>query len=330
MRTPMLLSLTDARTRHQPRTPEHLYIYTEPFWMMLSDKVCIVAGGGHGLGEATAVELARAGATVVVNDLGSSLEGEGASEEPANDTVAQIEDVGGEGMAHFGDITSMDYTSELVDDVVDEYGRIDGVVNFAGVLRDSMVHKMSEDEWKTVINVHLHGHFTLLRNTAAHWRDVARETDDELDTQRSFLCVSSEAALGNIGQANYGAGKAGVLGLMRTAARELHRYNIRVNALMPRAFTRMVENIPEEIRPDEDDVPDPADIAPAAGYLLSDSAEDITGCTIKMTGDTIGLMTEPDFDRQAVNPDNWTMDELGQRFESLFDTANLSKTERRF
>ena len=203
---------------------------------MLSGKVCVVAGGGHGLGEAVAIELGRHGATVVVNDLGSSVHGDGAKSEPAEETIEAVQEAGGSGMAHFGDVSSLEYTEELVADTVDEYDRIDGVVNFAGILRDSISYNMSGEEWDDVIRVHLRGHFALLRNVAAHWREQAGENGDGIETQRSFVSVSSRSALGNVGQANYSAAKAGVLGLTRATAKELARFNIRVNALMPTAY----------------------------------------------------------------------------------------------
>jgi len=296
---------------------------------MLEDSVCIVAGGGQGLGKATAQNLGEHGAKVVVNDLGTDMEGEGASEEPAQTTADAIEAADGEAMAHFGDVTDLEYTEELIADAVDEYGRVDSVANFAGILRDNLVNKMDGDEWDAVIAVHLRGHFSLLRSASAHWAERAEAEDGELKPQRSFLCVSSEAALGNIGQPNYGSAKAGVLGLMRAGARELERLNVRVNALMPRAFTRMVKDIPEELRPDKDEVPSPEEIAPIVTYLASDAATDITGTTIRMTGDEVALMSEPAFEQVAVNEDGWSAERLADRFTEVFDD-DLSKTEVKF
>lgn len=296
---------------------------------MLDNSVCIVAGGGQGLGEAAARNLGEQGARIVVNDLGTDLGGEGASKEPAQTTADAIEDAGGEAIAHFGDITDLEYTEELIADTVDAYGRVDSVVNFAGVLRDNMVHKMSGDEWDAVVAVHLRGHFAQLRSASGHWHEQAEAAGGELDEQRSFLCVSSEAALGNIGQSNYGSAKAGILGLMRTGARELERINVRVNALMPRAFTRMVEDIPEEIRPDEDEVPSPEEIAPIVSFFASDAATDVTGTTVRMTGDEVALMTEPAFEQVAVNEDGWSAEGLAKHFTQIFD-GDLSKTEVKF
>ena len=282
-----------------------------------SDRVCIVAGGGHGIGEATAKQLADLGATVVVNDLGSSEHGEGESEEPAEQTAQDIRDDGGEAMAHFGDVADLDYTQSLVEDTFSEYGRIDACANFAGILRDRMTFNMSEDEWDIVIDVHLKGHFSLLRNLSAHWREQSKEIDGPLEPKRSFLAVSSESALGSIGQINYSAAKAGILGLTRTGARDLSRYGVRVNSLMPRAFTRLIASMPENYRPDEEEMPGPDDLAPLNAYLLSEAADDDTGVTFLNGGETIGLVSDPEVYKTASRDGGWTPDLIEERFDEL-------------
>lgn len=302
--------------RAAQKTPEH----------MLSDKVVVVAGGGRGIGEAVATELGRAGATVVVNDLGADVHGDGESVDPAESTVAAVEAAGGAGMPHFGDVSSLEYTETLVDDVIDEYGRIDGVVNFAGILRDRISYKMTGEEWDDVIRVHLRGHFALLRNIAGHWRSRAAEEGGELATQRSFLGVSSRAALGNVGQVNYAAAKAGVLGLVRTAARELARYNIRANALMPTAFTRMIENIPDERRPFTRAEMPPEKVAPMVAFVMSDEATGVTGCTLRAAGDQIGLVTDPEFVRLGYSEGGWTPEGVADRFSEITQGIDLDKS----
>lgn len=282
---------------------------------MLENKVCIVAGGGHGIGKATAIALGELGASVVVNDLGTDLAGEGESEEPAEEVATAVEDAGGDAMAHFGDISSLDYTTELVADTVEEYGRVDGAVNFAGVLADTISYKMTEEEWDRVIRVHLRGHFALLRAVAAQWREAAGPDGDQLDRQRSFVGVSSGAAgQPNFGQLNYASAKAGILGLVRTAAVELDRLNVRANAIWPSAYTRMIEDMPEDHQPDEDEVPDPEDIAPVVAYLMSDHAEDITGCTIRAAGDTVGLVSNPEVERLGYMDGGWSTEDLAEHF----------------
>lgn len=284
---------------------------------MLSDKIFIVAGGGHGIGESVAVELGELGATVVVNDLGTTPDGESKDQKPAKETVETILNNGGVASSHFGDVSSLDYTEDLVEDTIAEYGRIDGVVNFAGILRDSISWKMTAEEWDAVLRVHLRGHFALFRNVAKHWRGVAREQDGHLQSQRSFLAVSSRSAFGRVGQLNYSAAKAGVLGFTRTAARELARFNVRVNALVPSAHTRLTETISEEELQARDARPTPQKVVPAAVYLLSDGAEDITGCTVRAAGDMVGLISDPTLDRVAFQNGGWTVDDLADRFPNL-------------
>lgn len=282
----------------------------------LEDKVIIVAGGGRGIGKATAVYLADAGAAVVVNRV---------SENP--EVVEIIRDRGGTAMAHYGDVSSLEYTDELIADTVDEFGRLDGIINFAGILRDTYLTDMSGEEWDQVIDVHLRGHFSLLRNAAQYWRDQADSGD--LETQRSFVTVTSRQAFGSVGQLNYATAKAGILGMTRTAAAELSRYNIRVNSLMPLAFTEMIAQIPEEKRPEgwtRERMP-PGKVAPVAAYLLSDEARDINGCIVRSHADMVGLVSEPEINPVAFQNGGWTFDDLSERFrETLGSECSLNRT----
>lgn len=292
---------------------------------MLEDKVCIVTGAGQGLGEAVATELGSYGATVVVNDLGTSMSGEGASEEPAEETARAVRENGGEAMAHFGDVSDLEYTESLVEDTLDEYGRVDGAVNFAGVLNDAISYKMTEEEWDRVIRVHLKGHFALLRPLAAHWREAAG--DDGLDPQRSFIGLSSTSVFGNVGQLNYSAAKAGVLGFTRTAAIELNRFNVRVNALVPTAYTRTIASMPEERQPFSEDEFPPEKVAPLVGYLLSDEATDITGCTLRAAGDMVGLLSDPEVTHLAYREDGWTPEGIAESFREVTGGEDLDRSE---
>jgi NAD(P)-dependent dehydrogenase (short-subunit alcohol dehydrogenase family) len=284
---------------------------------MLDDKVCLVTGAGRGIGEAAAIKLAEANGTVVVNDIGSTVKGEGSAAEPAEATAESIRAAGGEAFVHVGDVTSLEYTERLVSDIVDEYGQLDGVVNFAGNLDPEMLHEMSGEQWDNVIRVHLRGHFALIRHVGAHWRERALETDGSLDTQRSFVSVSSRAALGSPGLLNYSAAKAGILGLTRTAARELDEYNIRVNALVPGAHTRMIEALPGDDGPwDDEEAVAPEKIAPLTAYLLSDEATDITGCTLRAVGDVIGVMSDPADQAIGINVGGWSPESIADEFRS--------------
>ena len=297
---------------------------------MLDDEVFIVAGGGRGIGEATAVELGRHGASVVVNDLGTSLGGEGRDEEPAATTARAVREAGGAATTHLGDVTDFDYVGSLVADAVEEYGRIDGVIDFAGIVRDGISYKMSPEDFDAVVDVHLRGHFCLLRRVAAHWRERAGEReDDRLADQRSFVSVVSPAIWGNPGQLNYASAKAGVLGMTRTAAAELFRYNVRVNAFMPLAFTRMVESIPEEKRPfDPEDIP-PEKAATTAAYLLSDAATDVTGCTVRAAGDEISIVSNPTVTHRAYRDGGWSLADIADHFrEDIAGGADLTRLDR--
>lgn len=285
--------------------------------IMLDEKVCLVTGAGRGIGEATALELAECNGTVVVNDIGSSVKGKGQTAEPAEETASSIRAEGGEAYVHVGDVTSLEYTERLISDIVNKYGRLDGVINFAGNLDPEMLHEMSGEQWDNVIRVHLRGHFALVRHAGAHWRERALETDGGLEKQRSFVSVSSRAALGSPGLLNYSTAKAGILGLTRTAARELDEYNIRVNALVPGAHTRMIEALPGDDEPFEDkEAASPGKVAPLAVYLLSDDATDITGCTLRAVGDVIGVMSDPADQSIGINVDGWSPERIAVEFKS--------------
>ena len=295
---------------------------------MLDDTVCIVCGAGHGLGEETAVAMAEQGATVVVNDLGVDVSGEGSDAEPAEETVERIEDAGGEAVAHFGDVTDFEYTERLVRETHEQFGAVHSVTNFAGVLRDRMLFNMSEAEWDTVVDVHLKGHFSLLRAAGAHWREQAKA--GEIDRERSFTCVSSGVSVGNAGQANYSAAKAGILGLMRTAAQELQRYDVRVNAMWPTALTRMTEDLPGMAGADPETMG--PQLAPAVPvFLASEASEGVTGCTLAIMGGDVAYVSDPARERSlsTENEDGrWTAAELADRWGELtegFETAKLDR-----
>jgi NAD(P)-dependent dehydrogenase (short-subunit alcohol dehydrogenase family) len=302
---------------------------------MLDDTVCVVAGAGRGLGKETAKLMADEGASVVVNDLGADLSGEGEDSQPAQETVDEITEAGGEAMVHYGDITDLDYTDELIQDTVAEYGAVHSITNFAGILRDRMIFNMSEEEWDAVVDVHLKGHFSLLRNASRHWK--ARYEEAEFERQRSFLGVSSSAAIGWAGQPNYAAAKAGVLGLVRNCAQELHRYNTRVNSLWPEAYTRMYKSIPEEYQPDgmSDETHGPQLVAPLPAFLASEDAAGITGCTVGLGSGELSFISDPARERKIIKEvpastktGGWTPEGIADAWENLtdgFETERISK-----
>ncbi|MFW5918265.1 MAG: SDR family oxidoreductase [Haloferacaceae archaeon] len=292
----------------------------------LSDNVCVVAGGGNGLGRFAAEELADRGASVVVNDLGTSVTGDGSDPSVAEEVAQAIREDGGTAIAHHGDVTETEAAVDLIDAAVEEYGRLDGVANFVGVLRDGWLQNLSDDDWVTVVETNLGSNFKLLRAAVRHWRSLEEET---LDPQRSFLGVSSRGAMGNPGQINYSATKAGVLGLVRAASSELHRQNVRVNALIPSGYTRMTETVPEEYRPYTREEMPPERVAPMVSYLMSDAATDVTGCTLYAGGDRIGLYTDPQMERVGVNVGGWSAEEIAEEMgETLADGFELTRTER--
>ena len=251
-------------------------------------RIAIVTGAGRGLGREHALELARQGAKVVVNDLGTSGSGEGASSSPADEVVAAIEAMGGEAVPNGSDVADFEGARALVRLAVDTFGGLDVLVNNAGFLRDRMLVNTSEEEWDAVVRVHLKGHFAPLRHAASYWRDEAKagRTRDA-----RVVNTSSGAGLqGSIGQGTYSAAKAGIAGLTLVAAAELGRYGVRVNALAPAARTRMTEAAFADTmaRPESGfDAMDPANVSPVVAWLASAESADVTGRVIEVEGGRI-------------------------------------------
>ncbi|MBX0325460.1 SDR family oxidoreductase [Halomicroarcula sp. F13] len=295
---------------------------------MLDETVCIVAGGGNGLGEAAAHELADHGATVVVNDRGTSVSGEGSDAAVAERVAVDIREAGGEATAHHGDVSDFEYADRLVEETVAEHGRLDFVANFAGILRDGMSYKLDPEDWTAVVETNLTGQFAPLRAACGHWRETG---EDGFDRQRSYLAVSAGAARGNLGQANYAAAKAGVLGMVRSVSTEMHRSDVRVNALVPNGYTRMTETVPEEHRPYTREEMPPEKVAPMVAYLASEAAEDVTGCTLYAGGDRVGVFSDPAMEAVGVKPDGWTVDSLADHFrEDVAEDCDLTRTDAHF
>ena len=297
----------------------------------LEGRVAIVTGAGRGIGQAHALSLASEGAKIVVNDLGGGAGGQtdDASARPADEVVAAIKDAGGEAVANYDSVATMEGGERLAQTALDAFGRLDILVNNAGILRDRMIYNISEEEWDIVIAVHLKGHFACLRPAAAIFRQ-----------QRSGRIVntSSESALGNMGQGNYAAAKEGIVGLTRVAARDLGRYGITCNAIRPRAGTRLTLN-PEllaqtarkrEIEKREDakdavqaaDAPlmamqeeafAPENVAPFVTWLCTDEASHINGRTFLVGGGEISLYTEPVPEGSVFSSGlQWSVDEVSQ------------------
>jgi NAD(P)-dependent dehydrogenase (short-subunit alcohol dehydrogenase family) len=252
------------------------------------DRVAIVTGAGRGLGREHALELARQGAKVVVNDLGTSGAGEGASSGPAEEVVSLIKEMGGEAVANADDVADFEGARRMVEQAVETFGALDVLVNNAGFLRDRMLVNTSQEEWDAVVRVHLMGHFAPLRHAASYWRDEAKAGRPRA---ARIINTSSGAGLqGSIGQGTYSAAKAGIAGLTLVAAAELGRYGVTVNALAPAARTRMTEAAFAETmaRPDSGfDAMDPANVSPVVAWLASEDAADVTGRVIEVEGGRI-------------------------------------------
>jgi len=242
-------------------------------------RVAIVTGAGRGLGREHAKLLAAHGAKVMVNDIGAGVDGTGRDESFAAQTVAEIRAAGGEAMVNGDDVSSWDGAKRMIDAALAAWGRLDVLVNNAGILRDRMLVNMSEDEWDAVIRVHLKGTFAPARHAAAHWRELFKATGEPVKG-RIINTTSTSGIYGNVGQSNYGAAKAGIAAFTIIAARELKKFGVTVNAISPSAQTRMTEGL--RVLTDEQRAQrDPKWVAPVVVYLASEQSQDVTGRVIQ-------------------------------------------------
>ena len=242
-------------------------------------RVAIVTGAARGVGREHALGLARHGARVVVNDLGGAVDGTGTDKSPAQQVVEEIKAMGGEAVVNGDDVSSWNGAKNMIDQAVDTFGTLDVVVNNAGILRDRMLVNMTEDEWDSVIQVHLKGTFAPSRHAAAYWRQTSKDTGEKVNA-RIINTSSTSGLYGNVGQTNYGAAKAGIAAFTIIAARELGRIGVTVNSISPTAYTRMTDNLREYT---EEDIErrDPRWVSPTIVYLSSAEANDITGRVIQ-------------------------------------------------
>jgi NAD(P)-dependent dehydrogenase (short-subunit alcohol dehydrogenase family) len=254
---------------------------------LLEGRIAIVTGAGRGIGRAHALELARQGAKVVVNDFGVSNNGE-KTDSPADEVVAEIKAMGGEAVTNGADVADFEQAAALIQQAIDAFGGLDILVNNAGFVRDRMLVNATEDEWDAVIRVHLKGHFACLRHAASYWRDEAKA--GRAGHARVVNTSSGAGLQGSIGQGTYSAAKAGIAGLTLVAAAELGRYGVTVNALAPAARTRMTEAAFAETmaRPEGGfDAMDPANVSPVVAWLASEDSGDVTGRVIEVEGGKI-------------------------------------------
>ncbi|MGT2431270.1 SDR family NAD(P)-dependent oxidoreductase [Cupriavidus basilensis] len=293
---------------------------------LLEGKVVIVTGAGAGVGKGIALEAARQGARVIVNDLGVNIDGSGGSAGPAQQAVDEIRAFGGEAAASTDSVADWGSAQKIIQQALDLYGRVDGVVNNAGNLRDIIFHKMSEDDFDAVIRVHLKGSWNMSRAAAPHFKG---------QEGGAFVHMTSTAGLiGNFGQANYSAAKLGVVGLSKSIAVDMQKFNVRSNCIAPFAFTRMVGSIPTN-------TPEAAErmkinmrleagkIALFTLALLTDKAKHVTGQIFGVRNNEIYLFSQPRPIRTAHNSDGWTVESCLERaipmFQPSFFPLDLSR-----
>jgi NAD(P)-dependent dehydrogenase (short-subunit alcohol dehydrogenase family) len=275
----------------------------------LAGKVAIVTGAGRGIGREHALALARAGAKVLVNDLGASLAGEGEDAGPAEQVAEEIRALGGEAAVDGENVADFAGAKRMVDAAVETFGRLDILVCNAGILRDRMLVNMTEEEWDAVIEVHLKGHFAPTRHAAAYWRDRSKAGEE---VRARVICTSSPSGVfGNVGQANYGAAKAGIAGFTLIAAQELGRYGVTVNCIAPNARTRMTEQAFGEMPvPEGLDPLDPAHNAQIVVALCADEAQAVTGQVFFVYGGAVNALRGWSADELFAAEDGWDPDAL--------------------
>jgi NAD(P)-dependent dehydrogenase (short-subunit alcohol dehydrogenase family) len=280
----------------------------------LDGRVTIITGAGRGIGREHALLFASEGAKVVVNDLGGAMDGTGDDRSPAEQVVDEIKAMGGEAVANADNVADWEGSQRLINSAVEAFGDLHVLVNNAGILRDRVLVNMTEEEWDAVIHVHLKGHFAPTRWAAAYWREQKKAGKD---VKASVINTSSTSGLlGNPGQANYGAAKAGIGAFTAITAMELDRYGVRVNAIAPAARTRLTEATPglgDVVKAPDDpgsfDVWDPANISPLVGYLGTEDCT-LTGKVFFVQGGKVQLFQPWTLTEAIEKPERWTVSEL--------------------
>lgn len=284
---------------------------------ILTGRVAVITGAGRGLGREHALELARQGAKVVVNDLGTTLMGDSTSEGPAHEVVETIRSLGGEAVVNGADVADFAQAADMIQQAIDTFGRLDILVNNAGFVRDRMLVNAEEDEWDAVIRVHLKGHFAPLRHAAAYWRAEAKE--GRMPAARVINTSSGAGLQGSVGQAAYSAAKGGIASLTLVAAHELGRYGVGVNAIAPSARTRMTEGAFAEAMavPEEGfDRMDPANVSPIVAWLASEDC-DVTGRMLEIEGGSLCLEDGWRHGARRELDRRWRADEVGDAVRAL-------------
>jgi NAD(P)-dependent dehydrogenase (short-subunit alcohol dehydrogenase family) len=279
--------------------------------MVLKDRVVVVTGAGRGIGREIAMLMAQHGARVVVNDYGGGEGGDGGARTPADEVVTEIRKAGGQAVANYESVASMAGGERIVQTAIDAFGRVDVVVNNAGILRDRMIFNMSEEEWDAVINTHLKGSFAVTRAAAPYMR--------QQKSGRFINMTSTSGLVGNVGQANYAAAKLGIVGLTRVTALDMARYNVTANCISPFAWTRMIGTIPQDTdaqraRVEKIKKMSPAHIAPVAAFLASDHAREISGQIFGVRGKEIMLFGHHRPITRIHHAEGWTVERLAELF----------------
>jgi NAD(P)-dependent dehydrogenase (short-subunit alcohol dehydrogenase family) len=279
--------------------------------MVLPDKVVAVTGAARGIGREIALLMAREGAKVVVNDYGGKEDGTGAARTPADEVVNEIKAQGGQAAANYDSVATMAGGKSIIQTALDHFGRVDIVVNNAGILRDRMIFNMTEEEWDDVLDTHLKGTFAVTRAAVPLMR--------EQKWGRFINMTSTSGLIGNVGQANYAAAKLGIFGLTKATALDMARYNVTANCISPFAWTRMIGTIPTETETQKARVEkikklSPAHIAPVAAFLASDIAKDVTGQVFGVRGKEIMLFSHERPIMRVHHDDGWTVERLAEMF----------------
>jgi len=275
----------------------------------MAGKVALVTGAGGGIGRGVALALAAAGAKVVVNDLGVSLTGEGGDKGPADRVVEEIRAAGGEAVANTDSVSSWNGANAIVQCALDNFGRIDAVVNNAGNLRDRMFFKMNEEEWRAVIDVHLNGTFFVSRAAANYFKDQ--------ESGAYVHMTSTSGLIGNLGQANYSAAKLGIAALSKSIALDMQRFNVRSNCIAPFAWSRMTSSIPSETPEEKARVAklqkmEAGKVAPMAVFLASDAAREVNAQIFAVRANEIMLMSQPRPVRSVHLSEGWTPESIAE------------------
>ncbi|MGO4325940.1 SDR family NAD(P)-dependent oxidoreductase [Cupriavidus sp. 2TAF22] len=276
---------------------------------LMQGKVALVTGAGGGIGRGVALAMAAAGARVVVNDLGVTMSGDGGDAGPAQRVAEEIRAAGGEAVANTDSVSTWQGAHAVVQCALDHFGRIDAVVNNAGNLRDRMFFKMNEEEWRSVIDVHLHGTFFISRAAANHFKDQ--------ESGAYVHMTSTSGLIGNLGQANYAAAKLGIVALSKSIALDMARFNVRSNCIAPFAWSRMTNSIPAETPDEKARVArlqrmEPGKIAPMAVFLASDAGREVSGQVFAVRANELMLMSQSRPTRSVHMGEGWTPEAIGE------------------